>query len=85
MFYTKKVKHITTSLPNIINPQILAVWIMDDGYKRNDCNAMRINTQSYTYDEHKVIHRSFKNLLIDCHIQKHKAGFEYGKIGRAHI
>lgn len=48
---------------------------MDDGYKRNDCNAMRLNTQSYTYDDHKVIRESLKNFDIDSHIQKHKAGF----------
>lgn len=75
MFYCKKTKHIPTNLPLIINPQILAVWIMDDGYKRNDCNALRLNTQSFTYDEHLLIKLSLFNLSISTNIQRHKAGF----------
>jgi hypothetical protein len=75
MFYPQKVKRIPEHLRTIINPQILAIWIMDDGYKRNDCNAMRLNTQSYTYDDHEVIRESLKSFDIDSHIQKHKAGF----------
>ncbi len=44
LFYENGKKNIPTCLPIILSPLMLAIWIMDDGYKRNDCNAMRINT-----------------------------------------
>ncbi len=32
----------------MINPLSIAVWYMDDGYKRNDCNAIRLNTDAFS-------------------------------------
>jgi len=29
----------------------LAVWYMDDGHRRKDCNALRLNTYAFTYEE----------------------------------
>lgn len=68
LFYPNGIRRIPTSLPLIINPRILAIWIMDDGYKRNDCNAMRINTQAYTYDEHIIMQKSLMKLSLDTTI-----------------
>ena len=45
LFYHNDRRKIPANLPDIISAQVLAVWIMDDGYRRNDCNAMRLNTQ----------------------------------------
>lgn len=47
---------------------------MDDGYRRNDCNAIRLNTQSYNYHEHQVIGKSLKKLNIESTIH-HQASY----------
>ena len=75
LFYQGKHKRVPVMLPKMINPQMLAIWIMDDGYKRNDCNAMRLNTQSYTLAEQGIVKRALKRLNIETHIQKHKKHF----------
>lgn len=33
------------------DPISLAVWFMDDGYKRNDCNAFRMSTDAFSKAE----------------------------------
>lgn len=72
LFYEGKRKIIPSSLSKIISPMVLAVWIMDDGYKRNDCKAMRINTQSYSLKEQEIIRQSFleKGIKVNIHKQK---------------
>lgn len=75
LFYVKKRKSIPSNLPKIITPQILAIWFMDDGYKRNDCNAARLNTQSYSLEEHMVIQQALLNLGIQSKIHKQKQNF----------
>ena len=41
----------------------LAIWFMDDGYKRNDCNAFRLNTDAFSQREQfllqKVLEKNF--------------------------
>jgi len=75
LFYKRKRKTVPLSLPRIINPQVLAVWIMDDGYRRNDCNALRLNTQSYSLAEQKIIKQALTALTLESNIQKHKKYF----------
>ena len=75
LFYRENRKYIPMELPHIINPQMLAVWIMDDGYHRNDCNALRLNTQSYTVHEQKIVQDALQQLALDATIQKHKSQF----------
>lgn len=75
LFYQERRKIIPRELPIIINPHILAVWIMDDGYRRNDCRAMRLNTQGYNFEEQKIIVSSLSALQISSTIQKHKNSF----------
>lgn len=40
-----------TKQKRLIDPTTLAVWFMDDGTKRTDCNAGRIATQGFTKKE----------------------------------
>ncbi len=54
---------------------MLAVWIMDDGYRRNDCNALRLNTQGYSYADHQVIKESLKKLGIESTIHRQTKHF----------
>ena len=75
LFYKDKRKCVPRDLPQYISPQMLAVWIMDDGYRRNDCNAMRLNTQSYSYEEQGVIRTALETVGIESIIQKHKESF----------
>ena len=39
----------------LIEPLSLAVWYMDDGHKRTDCSALRLNTQSYSVGEQVML------------------------------
>ena len=70
LFYQNGRKTIPLKLPKIITPLILAVWLMDDGYRRNDCNALRLNTQSYTAEEHSVIQQALLIMGIESKIHK---------------
>ena len=48
MFYLKNKKVIPVNIGKLLtNPLSLAIWFMDDGYKRNDCNAFRLGTDSF--------------------------------------
>ena len=59
LFYKNKVKIVPNNIQEIlVEPLSLAVWMMDDGYKRNDCNALRFNTDLYSYQEQQI--------LVDC-------------------
>lgn len=72
LFYQNGVKRVPVALPKIISPQILAIWFMDDGYRRNDCNAARLNTQSYSANEHAIISQALITLGIESSIHKQK-------------
>lgn len=41
----------------IVSPLSIAVWYMDDGYKRNDCNAIRLNTDAFSRLDHERLQR----------------------------
>jgi len=52
------------------DPLSLAVWYMDDGYKRNDCNALRISTDAFSLGEQKVLQDVLKknfNIMATLH------------------
>ena len=75
LFYKGTHKRIPVMLPTMITPPMLAVWIMDDGYRRNDCNALRLNTQGYTFPEQRIVQRALVTLSIQSTIQKHTKHF----------
>ena len=68
MFYKDHHRIIPRELPKIISPQVLAVWLMDDGYRRNDCNAIRINTQAYDQRQHQIIGQGLMKLGINSRV-----------------
>lgn len=41
----------------MVSPLSLAVWYMDDGYKRNDCNAIRVSTDAFSQSDHIRLQR----------------------------
>lgn len=58
IFYRNGSKIVPSDIVDMLkSPLSLAVWFMDDGYKRNDCAALRLSTDAYK--------RSEQMLLID--------------------
>lgn len=65
MFYKEKtqaygkiryVKQVPTNLSDYFSDRLsLAVWFWDDGTLRKDCNAARIATQGFNYEEHLIL------------------------------
>lgn len=72
LFYEKGKKIISNSIAEVLtDPLSLAVWFMDDGYKRNDCNAFRISTDSFTYHENELLVKALEqNFGLNCKIHK---------------
>lgn len=71
-FYLNKKKIIPLRIKSILkDPLSLAVWFMDDGYKRNDCNALRLGTDSFTKDEQIILQSVLKsNFGIETSLHK---------------
>jgi recombination protein RecA len=52
------------------DPLSLAVWYMDDGCKRNDCNALRISADAFSLSEQKVLQDMLRknfNIMATLH------------------
>lgn len=71
-FYFNGKKVLPKNLDKILtDPLSIAVWFMDDGYKRNDCNAFRISTDSFSLEENKLLQKMLvKNFGIQCSVHK---------------
>lgn len=72
IFYVNGIKQVPKNIINLLTkPLSLAVWFMDDGYKRNDCNALRISTDSFTLNEQFLLQECLeKNFKIKSKIHK---------------
>jgi len=72
IFCSTGIKIIPTSISHIlIHPLSLAVWLMDDGYKRNDCNAFRLNTDAFSFAEQQLLQSALdKNFGIQSKLHK---------------
>nr|YP_009519422.1 hypothetical protein [Rhipiliopsis peltata]AYC65479.1 hypothetical protein [Rhipiliopsis peltata] len=56
----------------IKHPLSLAVWWLDDGYRRTDCNGGRLYTQCYTLKEQQLLQNILlKNYKINSNIVRH--------------
>ena len=72
LFHKEGKKKITRKILNKLQPLGLAIWYMDDGnlslqkYTKKDgeqgihARRLMLNTQGFTYEEHKIIQRYFK-------------------------
>ena len=73
-FYFRKKKKIPSNIIEFLkSPLSLAVWYMDDGYKRNDCNASRISTDSFSYKENKLLQECLK-INFGLNVRLHRKG-----------
>ena len=71
LFYQGGKKIVPDDIENLLtDPLSLAVWIMDDGYKRNDCDAVRISTESFSLQEHQLLIKCLK-LNFGLHARTH--------------
>ncbi|MDD2731730.1 MAG: hypothetical protein PHI53_00875 [Candidatus Pacebacteria bacterium] len=72
IFYVNGKKRVPNNIIKVLNdPLSLAVWFMDDGYKRNDCNSLRISTDAFTFKEQILLKNCLKeNFNIDCKIHR---------------
>ena len=72
LFYKDKIKIIPKNTIKLLNsPLSLAVWYMDDGYKRNDCNALRLSTDSFKLEEQRILQKCLeKNFNIKSVLHK---------------
>ena len=52
-FYRGQEKIIPANLTRWLTPLALSIWIMDDGSREG--NQLRINSQSFTYDENQML------------------------------
>jgi len=70
-FYPRGTKVVPDDIENMLTPLSLAVWLMDDGYKRNDCNAFRFNTDMFCKSDQErlcqVLDRTFN---VRCTLHK---------------
>lgn len=57
----------------LADPLAVAVWFMDDGYKRNDCNALRLNTDSFTREDQDILQKALRK-HYDIPSRVHKKG-----------
>jgi len=56
IFYDHGRKRVPENIGDLLTtPLSLAVWFMDDGHRRTDCRALRINTQGYSFGENKLL------------------------------
>ncbi|MDW8066015.1 MAG: hypothetical protein RMK32_10360, partial [Anaerolineae bacterium] len=50
-FYHNARKRVPANIANLLTELALAVWYMDDGHRRRDCNALRLNTHAFSCEE----------------------------------
>src|SRR3990167_3753425 len=65
MFYLNGKKIVPKSISKLLTPLSLAIWYMDDGFRRKDSKGFYLCTSSYTQEEHKVLQEVlFKRFMI---------------------
>lgn len=71
--YTYKKKIPDNILELLVDPVMLAIWYLDDGTKRNDCNACRLATQSFSEKENIMLQQCLQtNFNLHVTIDKWK-------------
>lgn len=60
-FYVNGKKVIPKDITVLLRePLALAIWFMDDGYKRSDCNALRLSTDSFSFEENVLLQKALQ-------------------------
>lgn len=70
------VKIIPEILEELLTPEGLAYWAMDDGYKSG--NGFYFCTESFTLEENNKLRKILKNKFnLDCGVHKYSSGHGY--------
>ncbi len=73
MFYVERRKIVPKDIKNLLtNPLSLAVWYMDDGFRRRDCNGLYLCTSAFTKEEQLLLMESLK-INFDINAKIHYA------------
>lgn len=57
LFYFRGRKIVPENLDKLITPLSLAIWYMDDGFRRRDCKGFYLCTSSFTNREQKILQK----------------------------
>jgi hypothetical protein len=70
VFYDGRRKKVPLDLSSLLKSfRSLAVWYMDDGYRRSDCRALYLCTSSFTLDEQNLLRACLASIFnIDTRI-----------------
>ena len=55
LFYRGRIKIVPRNLEALITPLSLAIWYMDDGFRRQDSKGFYLCTSSFTEEEQKAL------------------------------
>lgn len=55
LFYEQKRKIISPQITELMTPLSLAVWYMDDGFRRTDCRGLYLCTSGYSMEEQYLL------------------------------
>ena len=85
IFYVDMEKIVPKSIEKLLcDPLALAVWYLDDGGLRADCNAFRIHTNSYRLSDVKLLQLALlKNFDIVTNVHRQLNRKPTDKIGNA--
>lgn len=69
-FYLHKKKIVPKNITKILtNPLSLAVWYMDDGFRRTDCSSLYLCTSAFTNEEQILLMEALKkNFDLDAKV-----------------
>jgi hypothetical protein len=70
MFYHERRKQLPINLSSLLQSyRSIAVWYMDDGYRRSDCKGLYLCTSSFTLDEQYLLQKCLAdNFMVDTKI-----------------
>lgn len=76
-FYEEGQKRIRKDIKELLrSPLSLAVWLMDDGGRRNDSYGMFLNTLSFTLEEHELLRQCLReNFSLESRIHWVQDGY----------
>ena len=60
IFYLDRKKIIPANIAEFLNPLSLAIWYMDDGFRRLDCKGLYLCTSGYSIEDQHLLQKSLK-------------------------
>ena len=72
-FYPNGWKVVPSSVELLLTELALAVWYMDDGHRRTDCNALRLNTHAFPRSDVERLANALHS-RYGVHTKLHQAG-----------